>query len=567
MLRATRAWPEIEHGRTIDRVTELLSPPPVCTQLRGFLRSQCLAAGGDTFPGHGMAINPITLERSAMMEPVLRAKLDEALVRELLGRSKGAGMALVPTAGLLWTIAGAWASHVTVVLFFVLISVAVTRVTGVIWLERRAPDRFPHRHVFYWFAAMNLILGSCLGAIVMLTCPDLSPSRVAMCTVLIVAINGAALVSMGASPLVYLLYSGSNLVALNYIAFFHPVAGLEYEFKATNVLYTSALFVMARAVHRSLRDSILLRLRLTASLRDLGEAQAQLLEASRQAGRADVARTVLHNVGNVLNSVNVSAALVTDVLASSKTNSLLKVVAMITQHRDDFARFFRDDPRAQRLSEYFTQITEITERDNRMVTSELESLARNIDHIKVIVRSQQSHVTPSAMIETFQVHALLDDALKFSAASHGAADIEIVRRFDDLPPATLDRHKALQILMNLFANARDAVMTKRAGERRIVVSARRGEAGHLEIAVEDTGCGIHPENLDKIFVLGFTTKREGHGLGLHFSACAARELQGNLTAHSAGPGSGAVFVLALPFGTDMSVQPNPPGLAVAEIFQ
>jgi signal transduction histidine kinase len=508
-----------------------------------------------------MAINPITLERSSMAEPSLQIKLDEALVRELLSRSKGGGIALLPTAGLLWMIVGARANRVAMALFLLLISVAIIRVASVTWLERRARDRFHHRHVFYWFASMNLILGGCLGAIILLMYPQLPPARVAMATVCIIAINGAALVSMGASPLVYLLYSGSNMTALNYIAFAHPVPGLEHEFKVTNVLYAAALFVMARAVHRSLRDSLLLRLRLTDSLRDLGEAQAQLVEASRQAGRSDVASAVLHNVGNALNSVNVSATLVTDVLAASKTNNLLKVVAMVSQHRDDFARFFVEDPRALQLSEYFTQLAEITERERRTVTTELESLTRNVEHIKVIVRSQQSHVTPSAVIETFEVHALLDDALKFTAAT---PDIEVVRRFDDLPPATLDRHKALQIVMNLIANARDAVMAQGAGERRIVVSARRGTAGNLEIAVEDTGCGIEPANLDKIFGLGFTTRPESHdGMGLHYSACAARELQGNLTAHSAGPGNGASFVLALPFGTEPASSALTPARAVA----
>jgi signal transduction histidine kinase len=282
---------------------------------------------------------------------------------------------------------------------------------------------------------------------------------------------------------------------------------------------------------------------MTQRLRD---AQAQLVEASRLAGRSDVATAVLHNVGNVLNSVNVSATLVHGIIARSKTTILSKIATMITEQRADLARFFRDDPRGQKIPEYFAQLPALLDRDNAAAAAELVSLMRNIDHIKVIVNSQQSHLAPDAAVETFDVHELLDDALKFSPASCAQDAIEIVRHFDALPPARLDRHKALQILTNLLANARDAVVTKPVGDRRIVVYARRGADAELELAIEDNGCGIAPQDLAQIFQLGFTTKASGHGLGLHYSACAARELHGHLTASSAGIDRGAEFRLVLP---------------------
>jgi signal transduction histidine kinase len=278
----------------------------------------------------------------------------------------------------------------------------------------------------------------------------------------------------------------------------------------------------------------------------LRDTQAQLVEASRQAGRSDVATAVLHNVGNVLNSVNVSASLVNDIVAKLKTSNLSKIAGLITQNRDDLGRFFRDDQRGQKLPEYFTQLQEVLERDKAAALTELKSLMRNLDHIKIVVSSQQSHVKPGGAIETFEVHQLLDDALKLSAASRTQDAIDIVRDLDALPPVRLDRHKALQILVNLLTNARDAVMSNPGG-RCITVHARRGTPDNLEIAVEDNGCGVDPANLDKIFQLGFTTKSEGHGLGLHYSACAALELHGKLTARSPGLGRGATFVLVLPF--------------------
>jgi PAS domain S-box-containing protein len=276
------------------------------------------------------------------------------------------------------------------------------------------------------------------------------------------------------------------------------------------------------------------------------QLQAQLVEASRLAGRSDVAKAVLHNVGNVLNSVSVSATLINERITNARTSNLSKVATMITDHRDDLARFLRDDPRGQKLPTYFTELAAVLERDRTATLGELESLLRSVEHIKVIVSSQQSHVRQRAVVETFEVHDLLDEALRLTGASSHARAIEVVRQLEPLPPVRLDRHKTLQILTNLLTNASDAVMIKHVGERRIVVDARRGAQGNLEIAVTDNGCGVDAENLDRIFQLGFTTKPTGQGLGLHYSACAARELRGTLSATSAGVGSGASFLLVLP---------------------
>ncbi|WP_372876055.1 ATP-binding protein, partial [Pseudomonas sp.] len=77
-------------------------------------------------------------------------------------------------------------------------------------------------------------------------------------------------------------------------------------------------------------------------------------------------------------------------------------------------------------------------------------------------------------------------------------------------------------------------------------SVRLLEAGNLQIRVQDDGEGIAAENLSRVFAHGFTTRKDGHGFGLHSCALAAMEMEATLTAHSDGPGQGAVFVLELP---------------------
>jgi signal transduction histidine kinase len=492
-----------------------------------------------------MARNLITLQEPTAEEAPLQAELNEALVRELLFRSRGATVALLAAELLVWMFVG---PHTFVpAMFLSLVGVTVIRLVGAVWLARH-PGRFHYMRVFSWFAAASALIGLEIGAIIVVSYPGMTPLGVAMCAVAVTGINAGALISLASSPLIFLLYVGSINTAGMITAFSHPLPGLEHTFQAMQIVYWVASVAMMRSVHASLRGSIVLRLQLASSLHELRDTQAKLVEASRQAGRADVSTELLHGVGNVLNSVNVSATLASEIIARSKIANLSKVVAMIMEHRDDFGRFFREDPRAQRLPDYFTQLVEAVELDNAAVADELQSLTQNIDHIKTIVASRRDEATPIEVVDVVDVHGLLGDALAPISASCRTQGIEVVRDFDALPPVHLDRHKALQILIILLANARDAVLSNEPGHRAIAVRARRGATGDLEITVDDNGCGIPPGDLARIFGLGFTTKPGSTGVGLHYGACAARQLTGNLTAHSDGPGRGASFVLSLPLG-------------------
>ena len=105
----------------------------------------------------------------------------------------------------------------------------------------------------------------------------------------------------------------------------------------------------------------------------------------------------------------------------------------------------------------------------------------------------------------------------------------------------------MMILVNLVSNARQALDTTASGERRLHISLARAANDRVHITLRDNGVGIAPELLTRIFQYGFTTRREGHGFGLHSSALAAQELGGSLRVHSEGPGQGATFTLDLPY--------------------
>jgi PAS domain S-box-containing protein len=271
----------------------------------------------------------------------------------------------------------------------------------------------------------------------------------------------------------------------------------------------------------------------------------QLLDASRHAGMAEVATGVLHNVGNVLNSVNVSTTLIGDTVRRSKISSLPKVVALLQEHTADLGSFITADPRGRQLPGFIIQLSNHLVAEQQSLTHEVESLKKNVEHIRDIVSMQQSYAKMAGLTEMVSVQELVDDALRINAGALVRHDIQVERDFKETPPIATEKHKVLQILVNLIRNAKYACDEGRATDKRLALRVWNGD-GKIHISVEDNGIGIPAENLTRIFGHGFTTRKEGHGFGLHSAALAAREMGGSLTARSEGPGCGATFTLELP---------------------
>jgi PAS domain S-box-containing protein len=276
------------------------------------------------------------------------------------------------------------------------------------------------------------------------------------------------------------------------------------------------------------------------------QVHRQLLEVSRRAGMADVATGVLHNVGNILNSINVSTNLLVEQVKASRVHSAAKLADLFEEHAADLRRFLTEDQRGRQVPAYLKQLAGRLREEQGGWLRELESLVRNVDHIKEIVAMQQSYARVSGVTETVPVRELVEDALKMHSGAYLRHAVNLVREYEEVPPITVDKHKVLQILVNLLSNAKYACDEGGPAEKRVTVRIAPAADDRVKIEVADNGVGIPPENLTKVFGHGFTTRRSGHGFGLHSGALAAKELGGTLTASSPGPGQGATFVLDLP---------------------
>lgn len=278
----------------------------------------------------------------------------------------------------------------------------------------------------------------------------------------------------------------------------------------------------------------------------LANLHTQLVDASRKAGMAEVATGVLHNVGNVLNSINVSITIMRERMNKSRLGNIGKIASLLRENESNLGHFLTSDPKGKMIPHYLGQLSDHLTKENNESIESMESVAKNLEHIKEIVAMQQSYARMAGVLETLPPANLVEDALQLHASSLERRGIKVIRDYEEVPPVTVDKHKILQILVNLVRNAIHALEESQKPDKVLRLSVSRKNDNQFYISVADNGIGILHENRTRIFSHGFTTKKGGHGFGLHSGALAAKEMGGRLSAHSDGFGQGAVFTLELP---------------------
>ena len=332
---------------------------------------------------------------------------------------------------------------------------------------------------------------------------------------------------------------------------YHIYLAVCASLMALLMIYLAVRLVRSYAVINQINQALQssnerLEERVQERTRELMEAERELVDAARMAGMAEIATNVLHNVGNVLNSVNISAELVTRKLRSSKTLGLTKAVNMMNEHAEDLGRFMTFDEKGRLLPRYFNELVDSIAAEQRLLIEELAQLTKSIDHIKEIVTTQQTYAGAARLIEPLNISDLFEDALRMNSGALSRHHVTVIKDYQDVPAIMGDKHRLLLILINLISNAKFAMSHISEHPREMTLGIRILDETTLCLSVKDRGEGISPENLARIFNHGFTTRKDGHGFGLHSCALAAVEMNGRLHVHSDGPGQGALFTLEIP---------------------
>jgi signal transduction histidine kinase len=282
---------------------------------------------------------------------------------------------------------------------------------------------------------------------------------------------------------------------------------------------------------------------------ELNRSNQELIKTARKAGMAEMAVDVLHNVGNVLNSVGVTAQDLKRKVGQSKMASLQPLIELMEHQGEKLPDYIANDPRGQKLPFYLSALSSHLSDDHQAITTGLNDLERHIQHIQDIVHLQQSYSRTIGLTESVDIVEVIDDAIALNNVAVQRHGIRINKDLTPMPKVVLDRQKLLQILTNLISNAKQALHNGKVVHKRIQIKLYRPQPELFSIEVSDNGMGIAQENLTRIFQHGFTTRHDGHGFGLHSSAIAAFEMDGTLQAESPGPGRGATFTIELPIRT------------------
>ncbi|WP_257447504.1 trifunctional serine/threonine-protein kinase/ATP-binding protein/sensor histidine kinase [Archangium lipolyticum] len=317
--------------------------------------------------------------------------------------------------------------------------------------------------------------------------------------------------------------------------------------QASISLANAKLYASVQQAEEALRRSHdELERRVEERARELRRAQAELLDTARRAGKAEIAADVLHNAGNILNSVNTSAGIVASKLRQFPVSKLARAAALLQDHQGDLGEFLVKDEAGRRLPTYFALLAQTMREELDFTLGELDSMMASVEHLNEVVRTQHAYVGVLEAAELIHPEDLLENALRMNTPALEPLRVRIIKDYAALPALHLQRSRVVQILANLISNAAWALSVSDREEKWIKLELKMRGARLLRISVSDNGVGIAPEDVEKLFRPGFSTRKDGHGFGLHSSALTAKAMGGSILVQSEGPGRGALFTLELP---------------------
>lgn len=308
---------------------------------------------------------------------------------------------------------------------------------------------------------------------------------------------------------------------------------------------------LLESINRSYNDvdqeRYLLERSMEISSREMQGMHDKLMITARRAGMTDVATSVLHNIGNVLNSANVSIEILQEYTHHQDIKKLNALHHLLDENKENLIEYLTVDPKGKLVPAYTLHLLKHIEQLHEHINSEIQSLTQHIQHIKTITSMQESLGMTRFVKELIVISETIDTALSMCGGFDERLDIRIEKHYRDDCKIESDRNKLLQIFINLILNAKDAIlMNDGVTIKRINIHVDKTSEHDCIISIEDNGIGITKEQLAKIFSFGYTTKKHGHGFGLHSSAIAAKELGGKLEVFSNGLHTGTKFTLTLP---------------------
>lgn len=345
-----------------------------------------------------------------------------------------------------------------------------------------------------------------------------------------------------------ILHTGVKQVAGGDLDRVIPMHGVACEEFAGLVSAFNTMTQRLRDNQRQLEDySRSLEEKVMKRTKDLEEAQRIMVQQAHEAGLAEMAVGVLHNIGNAITPAQVAASMLSNQLTTSPLRLRLDqslsplrdflngTQELSPQERQDYATLLRHLP-ASLIEEYDRAILE------------LKGIRDKHHHIEAIIKLQMRYARITDHSGLVNITALAQDAINIAASDLSKRKITVTHHLEETPLVRAEETKILQVMVNLIKNSYEAMDSITDGKREIIITTgiQNDEKSWVVFSVKDTGCGFAPEEKNKFFTYGFSTKKRGSGFGLHSCANTIIASHGSIEAVSAGPGKGAEFIFLLP---------------------
>ncbi len=279
----------------------------------------------------------------------------------------------------------------------------------------------------------------------------------------------------------------------------------------------------------------------TEELRILHE---KLVNEAHNAGMADVASGILHNFGNVMNSLQIELETLRDNTLHSPYVKHLENLYQLLEQPTQLQEILHDSEKSHRLTALSQALRTQQVEDQDQQAAQLKRTLNQLQVMRSILQYQQNFIKGKESFQDIPIREALDLVLNIKHSVLNQNGIKLTIEGQDKELVHVHKYKFVHVITNLIVNSIDAMKETPMALRRIMISCQV-ETNALVLRFEDNGSGIPLEVRDRIFRYGFSTKSSGHGLGLHSSAIYMKEMSGTLKLASSQPVQGAAFEISV----------------------
>ncbi len=303
---------------------------------------------------------------------------------------------------------------------------------------------------------------------------------------------------------------------------------------------------------------------LRETLQKLVEAQRRLLDQAHDAGMAEMAANLMHQVGNNLNNMVSSAEQVVLLADGGQPIELLqRLNGLLEEHETDLATFLTEDERGRKLPDALRRLVGHLAEWRHEIHGESVQLATQVDKLGEVLRAQEQFLQVPRFKTKTDINQTVAEMLEMEETYFKNQGIFVRSELNPLPPLSLEKPRLCHVLLFVLKNAAEALLQhEQLSTRWISVETNLDEDGCV-ITVEDNGIGMDRNQLQHMYREGYSTKENHLGFGLHYCGNTMREMGGRIEIDSAGVARGARVRLWLPLD-EAALQGQRPK-AVAEV--